>query len=81
MNFWWRIGLIMAALTMYTAGVWHVHTWYDGYKHQHETEVIADKAQKGQNAIVKFQQDLRKTDAKDKCLTMPIPADTLRLLK
>lgn len=81
MTFWWKLGIATSILALYTFGVWHVHTWYDGYKTKNIAVAEAKQAEQGQNDIIKFNQQLRKTNAKDPCLNTNIPIDTLKLLK
>ncbi len=74
---------IIAVFVLYTFGVWQVFNWREGYKHQHETEVLADKAQQGQNNIIEKNQKLEKEyeKTKDPCLDAPVPDNIQRLLK
>lgn len=83
MTFWQKLLGLVIVLIIYTAGVWHIHTWYDGYKNEKAAEIATDKAQKGENNIIEFHQKIEKVyvKVKDDCLNKPVPDSISRLLK
>lgn len=55
MNFWWKLGLFVAFLSLNDAAVWRIHTWRDGFK---ETKAILAE----QDATKKAMQDSNAID-------------------
>lgn len=74
------IGLAVVVALSFGGG-WYVHgVFYDAAKHVADGKKL-DKAQKAPGAIMKKNQELRKTDAdKDPCFAKPMSSDVLKLL-
>jgi hypothetical protein len=91
MNFWWKLGATLGFLLLYGGGVWHVHSWYDGY-HNEQSEMRAEA--RGEKIAGGFEADMRRFrqlqltihaeelhDRLDPKITdCALPADTRRML-
>lgn len=79
----YKLYIFIALFLTYTLGVWHVHSWYDGYKNEKVAVAQVEKAQDGQNKIIEFHQQIEKVyvKVKEPCLDTTIPPDINGLLE
>lgn len=74
--------LKISVIVVYSIFIWHCHTIYDNSKETIAVKQELKAVNKGQNEIIKFNQQLRESDAnKDPCFNTRHPASVSRLLK
>jgi hypothetical protein len=74
------IVLASVAVLSFGSGVYVTNVWYDA-KAKNTVEKKLEKAKAAPGKIIKFNQEMRKTDAeKDSCANVPIPPAVLDLL-
>lgn len=81
MTLWWKLGIVSGYTAFIFALSWHIHTKFDDADKLKIATKQLESAHKTENKIVKFNQDLRRIDAKDTCLVSAIPSDINELLK
>lgn len=61
-----KIIIIIGFLVLYGLGVWHIHSWYDGYKETKELQAEIAQHQKDQIEANQHASDLEKELAKER---------------
>lgn len=74
------LAVLTVVLLAFSSG-WRTRSWYEDSKDKKEIIKQTDKAQQGQNKIIKFHQEVRKANVKDTCYNASMPDDIIKLLK